>query len=69
MDTQQQTLAELIRQAKSNQTDINAVFASLSDVNRQVRIDVDDFCGILSNVTDLSRSQVQKEAQPHPKNA
>ncbi|KAL3237697.1 uncharacterized protein RNJ42_00684 [Nakaseomyces bracarensis] len=40
---------ELIDRSVQLQAEINSVFAELSDLNRQVRIDIDDFCNIYEN--------------------
>lgn len=41
--------SQLIRSSVQLQAEINALFVELSDLNRQVRVDIDDFCNIYEN--------------------
>lgn len=61
--TKEKPIHELLKESKDLQNDINIIFAELSDLNRQVRIDIDDFCriGVHSNTTiDNGRSSEMK---------
>lgn len=60
---EEKPIRELLKESKDLQNDINIIFAELSDLNRQVRIDIDDFChiGVHSNTTiDNGRSSEMK---------
>lgn len=54
------SIKELIRESQELQNEINSIFAELSDINRQVKIDIDDFCHIglhsTSSILNASRS-------------
>ncbi|QLQ82341.1 hypothetical protein HG537_0H01020 [Torulaspora globosa] len=56
-----QSIGDLIKESQRLQKDINSIFAELSDINRQVRIDIDDFCRIglhnTSNILNSSSSE------------
>lgn len=48
------TMADLIKDSQGLQKEINTIFAELSDINRQVRIDIDEFCRIgLHNTSSI----------------
>ncbi|QLL31933.1 hypothetical protein HG536_0C01000 [Torulaspora globosa] len=56
-DQKEQSIADLINESQRLQKDINSIFAELSDINRQVRIDIDDFCRIgLHNTSAILNS-------------
>lgn len=54
------SVGELIRESQALQNEINSIFAELSDINRQVKIDIDEFCHIglhsTSSMLNASRS-------------
>ncbi|QLG73888.1 hypothetical protein HG535_0F04000 [Zygotorulaspora mrakii] len=52
------SLTSMIKSSQSLQQEINGIFAQLNDLNRQVRIDIDDFCNIgMRNSTTLNNVQ------------
>lgn len=57
------SIHKLLKESQDLQSEINIIFAELSDLNRKVRIDIDDFChiGVHSNTTiDNGRSSDMK---------
>ncbi|GAV55292.1 hypothetical protein ZYGR_0AS06160 [Zygosaccharomyces rouxii] len=47
----QSNLSELLKSSWKLQNEINSTFEELCGVNRQVRVDIDDFCHIRDNST------------------
>lgn len=60
-EQKEQSIGDLVKESQELQKDINSIFAELSDINRQVRIDIDDFCRIglnnTSSILNSSRSE------------
>lgn len=54
------SVKDLIGEAQELQSEINSIFAELSDINRQVKIDIDEFCHIglqnTSSILEANRS-------------
>lgn len=56
-EQEEQSIGDLIKESQRLQKYINSIFAELSDINRQVRIDIDDFCRIgLHNTSTILNS-------------
>ena len=53
--------SELLKQSLQLQEEINNIFHELSSLNRQVRIDIDDFCNIYENsIMNVNESAINR---------
>lgn len=54
----------LLERSQLLQTEIGAIFAKFCDINRQLRIDIDDFCDICDNsIANATNANVEDSLQ------